>query len=99
MDLKALSFWAQALHNGSEGLGTAQLLPPYSLGVPRAFSAGGVGKAIGDRQGCSGLASIGKSIALAGRREKSSVCFLFVSLGRAAIPSPLLPLCLFHLLR
>lgn len=30
-ELEGLSLWVQALHRGSEGLGTARLLPPYSL--------------------------------------------------------------------
>lgn len=44
-------FWARALLLGSEGLVTAQLLPPYLLGVPRAVPAGGAGKATGDGHG------------------------------------------------
>lgn len=61
-----------------------------------AFSAGGERKAIGDWQGCSGLPALEGAWQLV-EEEKSSVCFLLISQGRSAIPSPLLPLCLFQL--
>lgn len=74
-ELEALSLWAQGLHCGSEGLGTAQLLPPYSLVCQ------GAEKAIGDWQGCSGLDRVGRSRALAGRRKENQ-CVLPIHLSR-----------------
>lgn len=78
-------FWAQMLLLGSEGLVMAQLLPPYLLGVPRAAPAGGAGKATGDGHG--------KDQSTCWERRNPG-CFLFISQGRAANPTPLLSLSL-----